>query len=579
MRSSSPRSANSNAKLSRSNSSASELKTSTIEIKKSTLEIETDLGDELSMSSPTSKQLQNDIVELFRSQQKSLTSANRKMQYMFSSLDALMLNLHANAHNDKNTINLRNANSQQKEQTRAIVKSKEMKKRKAMKSSQKEASIEVSTSKCYDVTSKEMQVKRLRERIEFAVNQLRQAISEQKEAINHSLIYIQRACDESIENSIQKQIDRLQSQTNNKLEIILQLIQQNAENIKKRINAKQMTENSQTSQKAQISQTSQVMQNSQKPTQKLTYAQKAAQVTSANANANTNANANANAGEWNLITKKPSSKSQEISYRERRLIVTSKNENWTLQAMKMRNAVNNALKKAKSDIIVATVAKTQRDNNIALMISEKYIAEALLKQRDIWKHIFEVKSIKKNEKWYKIMIHSLKIDIFNMKIEMKYLRIELEKYNPELKLIINSIWLSKGENRARKNHASTILTFKIEVEAQKHLKKRVLAARSTYRTVEYRNYRPSDQCQRCQTFEHLQNKCNKSSRCLFCERNHLTWKHKCQLPTCKDKQSCNHMISRCCNCQNAHFANSVMCETYQAAQSISSQKDHLVTKL
>ncbi len=412
-----------------------------------------------------------------------------------------------------------------------------------------------------------MQIKRLRERIEFAVNQLRQALSEQKETINHSLIYIRRACDESIENSIQKQIERLQSQTNNKLKIILQLVQQNAENIKKKINAKQMTENSQTSQKAQ------------KPTQKLTYVQKAAQVTSANANTNTNANANANAGEWNLIIKKPSPKSQEISYRERRLIVTSKNENWTLQAMKMRNAVNNALKKTKSDIIVATVAKTQRDNNIALTISEKYIAEALLKQRNIWEHIFEVKSIKKDEKWYKIVIHSLKIDIFNMKIEMKYLRIELEKYNPELKLIINSIWLSKGENRSRKNHASTILTFKIEVKAQKHLKKRVLAARSTYQTVEYRDYRPSDQCQRCQTFEHLQNKCNKSSRCLFCERNHLTWKHKCQLSTCEDKQSCNHTISRCCNCQNAHFANSAMCETYQAAQSISSQKDHLVTEL
>ena len=39
--------------------------------------------------------------------------------------------------------------------------------------------------------------------------------------------------------------------------------------------------------------------------------------------------------------------------------------------MKMCNAVNNALKKTKSDIKVATVAKTQRDNNIALMISEK----------------------------------------------------------------------------------------------------------------------------------------------------------------------------------------------------------------
>ncbi len=340
-----------------------------------------------------------------------------------------------------------------------------------------------------------------------------------------------------------------------------------------------MTENSQISQKTQVSQTLQVMQNSQKPTQKLTYAQKAAQVTSANANANTNANVNANADKWNLIIKKPSSKLQEISYRERRLIVTLKNENWILQAMKMRNAVNNALKKTKSDIIVATVIKTQRDNNIALTISEKYITKALLKQRDIWKHIFEVKSIKKNEKWYKIVIHSLKINIFNMKIEMKYLRIKLKKYNSELKLIINLIWLSKDENRARKNYASMILTFKIEVKAQKHLKKEVIAARSTYQTIEYQDYRSSDQCWRCQTFKHLQNKCNKSSRCLFCERNHLTWEHKCQLPTCKDKQSCNHMISRCCNCQNAHFANNAMCKSYQTAQFISSQKDHLVTKL
>ncbi len=98
--------ANSNMKLSRSNSSASEFKTSMIEIKKLTLEIEINLSNELSISSSTSKQLQNNIVDLFCSQQKSLTSVNRKMQYMFSSLDALMLNSHANVHNDKNTINL-----------------------------------------------------------------------------------------------------------------------------------------------------------------------------------------------------------------------------------------------------------------------------------------------------------------------------------------------------------------------------------------------------------------------------------------------------------------------------------------
>ncbi len=247
--------------------------------------------------------------------------------------------------------------------------------------------------------------------------------------------------------------------------------------------------------------------------------------------------------------------------------------------MKMRDSMNNALKKAKIDLIVVTIVKMQKKNNIALTVLKKYIADVLLAQRAIWKHVFDVKSIKKDEKWHKIVIHSLKIEIFNTKTEMKNLKTELESYNLELKLIINFIWLSKSENRSRNRHASMILAFRIEAKVQRHLKKRLLAAKSTYWTVEYRDYWSNDQCQKCQTFKHLQNKCNRSSRCLYCERNHQTWNHKCQLPTCKDEQSCNHMISRCCNCQNAHFANSVMCETYQAAQSISSQKDHLVTKL
>ncbi len=56
-----------------------------------------------------------------------------------------------------------------------------MKKRKVMKSLQKKVRIEVSTSKYYDVIFKKMQIKRLRKRIEFTVNQLRQVILEQKE--------------------------------------------------------------------------------------------------------------------------------------------------------------------------------------------------------------------------------------------------------------------------------------------------------------------------------------------------------------------------------------------------------------
>jgi len=174
-----------------------------------------------------------------------------------------------------------------------------------------------------------------------------------------------------------------------------------------------------------------------------------------------------------LIIKKLLPKLQEISYRERRLIVNLKNENWTLKMMKMRDSMNNTLKNAKVDLIIITVVKTQKRNNIVLMISKKYIIDVLLVQRAIW---------------HKIIIHSLKIEIFNMKIEIKNLKTELESFNLELKLIINSIWLSKSENWSRNNHALTILAFKFEAEAQKHLKKWLLAAKSTYQTVEYQDY-------------------------------------------------------------------------------------------
>ncbi len=49
----------------------------------------------------------------------------------------------------------------------------------------------------------------------------------------------------------------------------------------------------------------------------------------------------------------------------------------------MRDSMNNTLKKAKIDLIVVTIVKTLKKNNIALMILKKYIADVLLAQRAI----------------------------------------------------------------------------------------------------------------------------------------------------------------------------------------------------
>ncbi len=56
------------------------------------------------------------------------------------------------------------------------------------------------------------------------------------------------------------------------------------------------------------------------------------------------------------------------------------------------------------------------------------------------------------------------------------------KTNNQLYMIIEE-WKS-----IMKQTCLIILAFRIEAEAQRHLKKRLLTARSTYKTVEYRDY-------------------------------------------------------------------------------------------
>ncbi len=141
----------------------------------------------------TEQQLQKNINDLFCSQQKSSTSLKKRTQIVFNSSNALTINA---------SINWQNANKNM-QSTQVIMKLKEIKKRKAMKSLHKEVSDKDNNDENQDVSYKKILVKRLQEKAEFAINQLETAMSEQKEIIEHSLSYIRKACDKSIENSIQ----------------------------------------------------------------------------------------------------------------------------------------------------------------------------------------------------------------------------------------------------------------------------------------------------------------------------------------------------------------------------------------
>ena len=85
-----------------------------------------------------------------------------------------------------------------------------------------------------------------------------------------------------------------------------------------------------------------------------------------------------------------------------------------------------------------------------------YIADFLIEKRQVWEQIFSpyLKSMGKNTDWSKLIIHGIPITPFSINDELYLLKEEIETFNPEIKLLKNSRWLSSEENRQSKRHTS-----------------------------------------------------------------------------------------------------------------------------
>lgn len=142
---------------------------------------------------------------------------------------------------------------------------------------------------------------------------------------------------------------------------------------------------------------------------------------------------------WTTVQKKttkPKVVEKPISFRERRLVMKPKTPTTTINAIDMRNKVNNALKTAKIDnLLVSTVAISQSGASIVFTTSEG-TAEDLLKHQHVWNSLFDFTEIKKDEKWYKIVAHGIPTAIFNIKEGMQLVKDEVEIFNKDIKLAI-----------------------------------------------------------------------------------------------------------------------------------------------
>jgi hypothetical protein len=83
------------------------------------------------------------------------------------------------------------------------------------------------------------------------------------------------------------------------------------------------------------------------------------------------------------------------SYRDRHLIITSTTVVKTLDSISIRNNINNALKSANLNIMVATVTMSQSKSNIVITILPEITAEDLLKHQKIWQHVLDFTKVKR----------------------------------------------------------------------------------------------------------------------------------------------------------------------------------------
>jgi len=84
--------------------------------------------------------------------------------------------------------------------------------------------------------------------------------------------------------------------------------------------------------------------------------------------------------------------------------------------------------------------------------------------------------VKKNTKWYKIVVHEMSILSFSFSDDLSILRNEIEIFNSDLKLLRDSNWLSSEENRQKKRHASIVFAIDNAEQAQKAIRKKLYIA-------------------------------------------------------------------------------------------------------
>src|SRR6266498_1553985 len=134
-------------------------------------------------------------------------------------------------------------------------------------------------------------------------------------------------------------------------------------------------------------------------------------------------------------------------------------------------------------------------------LSAKYLVE----KKEVWKNIIPHQKVYTDEKWAKIVIHTVPIRPFSTDDGLYLLGQEIETFNPRMKLMKTPQWLSSEENRVNKLYGSVVVQLKDQEMAEKAIKFRLFLGGISVKAKKYRHQ--AIQYQKCQKFGHLAREC------------------------------------------------------------------------
>jgi hypothetical protein len=340
---------------------------------------------------------------------------------------------------------------------------------------------------------------------------------------------------------------------------ISQILKKNAQEIENIINFKLENNSNQTF--AQIAK-----KNIQDPTKILNFKRNLIQKESKSSNSQKIMNIE----NKNQEKQKNNQKTNSNSEKSRRLIVNIENRRSRAELMndsfiyQIRNAINFAFlteKDIKSPVI-ASIRSSQSNQSLILTTMENFNSDFLYENESIWKEEVEKAlnskiQIEKEEKWGKMVIHHIPINLFDdPDTGLEDLQEEIEKYN-DISLKKLPIWLTK--NRENRKYASILLYTKTEKEADlKYIRIAGLQLK-VFKYIDKTRNNQYIQCSNCQKWGHFANSCKKETKCRFCAENHHSSNHFCK--DCnKYEEECLHIPVKCINCEENHSAYSEMCK-------------------